>query len=241
MRINNYSGRTKEKKLLYHQRPEVRKKKKAYDKIYHKTYYQNNKEIEKIKSKRYYHEHREKIKTSMKEYVKIYYKKHKDKIKEYYSKQDIIAHRKKYMKDYKQKPEVKIRLKEYNHIYRQKVIFKKKKNIDYKKRYNNDNPFNLQTRLRRLLNYSFRRYLITGKIMTSIKYGIDYKAIIEHLKPFPENIKEYHIDHIIPLSRFDFNNIEHINKAFTPTNHQWLTIKQNIEKGNKLIMPHVYK
>ena len=89
--------------------------------------------------------------------------------------------------------------------------------------------------------YDPGRYSITGKQYTSVKYGINFTEIIEHLKPFPKDIKNYQIDHIIPLSLFDFNNPVHIKKAFAPSNHQWLTKIENISKGNKLIMPHVHK
>ena len=101
-----------------------------------------------------------------------------------------------------------------------------------------DFPFRLAKNLRTLFINTLRTYLVTGKIKPSCEYGIDYKAIIEHLKPFPKDIENYHIDHIIPLSLFDFNNPQQIKIAFAPTNHQWLTIKENLEKGNRLVMPH---
>ena len=69
---------------------------------------------------------------------------------------------------------------------------------------------------------------------------MDYRAIIESLKPFPKNLSEYHIDHIRPLCSFNFikkdgsTNLEEIKKAFAPENHQWLTAEENIEKGSKL-------
>ena len=65
--------------------------------------------------------------------------------------------------------------------------------------------------------------------------GIDYEKIIEYLKPFPKDFLEnYQIDHIIPLSKFDFNKAEDIKECFKPKNHQVLTIKQNQSKGSKL-------
>ncbi len=35
--------------------------------------------------------------------------------------------------------------------------------------------------------------------MSSKKYGIPWEKVIEGLKPFPENIKEFEIDYIKPL------------------------------------------
>ena len=57
--------------------------------------------------------------------------------------------------------------------------------------------------------------------------------IIEHLKPFPKDLSKFHIDHIKPLCSFDLTDFEQIKMAFTPENHQWLTIKQNLSKGGR--------
>ena len=98
--------------------------------------------------------------------------------------------------------------------------------------------FHIACNLRSYLYITLKRYSKTGKAKSTCKYGINLKAIIEHLKPFPKDIKNYHVDHIIPLSLFDFNKPRHIKRAFAPQNHQWLTIKQNLEKNNRLVMPH---
>ena len=51
---------------------------------------------------------------------------------------------------------------------------------------------------------------------------MEYEAIINHLKPIPEDIRKYHIDHIKPLCSFNFinkdgsSNPEEIKKAFAP-------------------------
>lgn len=100
-------------------------------------------------------------------------------------------------------------------------------------RLKNDKNFLVTKRLRYYVRIAFNRYSKTGKIRKSKLYGISYEKIIEHLKPFPENIKEYHIDHIIPLSAFDLNNPVHILAAFSPENHQWLKAKDNISKNAK--------
>jgi hypothetical protein len=72
----------------------------------------------------------------------------------------------------------------------------------------------------------------TGKIKKSKEYGIDYGAIIEHLGPCPGKREDYHIDHIFPLSAFDFNNLEHIKLACAPENHQWLLAINNLRKSD---------
>lgn len=88
-------------------------------------------------------------------------------------------------------------------------------------------------RLRSRVRSAFKTYIETKKYKKTDEYGINYKAIIKHLGSCPGNIEEYHIDHIIPISAFDFSNPEHIKAAFAPENHQWLKIEENLKKGNK--------
>lgn len=176
----------------------------------------------------------------MKSYMKEYYYKHnrKDYFKEYFHKEENKKKKDDYMKEYHSRPEVKEHKEEYRKEYISKPEKKLMVNKNGRERRKRDFKFKISCNLRCLLSNAFKLYSKTGKIMSSKKYGIDYKAIIEHLKPFPPNIKEYHIDHIIPLSLFDFNNPIHIKKAFLPHNHQWLKIKDNLEKNNRLVMPH---
>ncbi len=218
-------------------------------------------------NKEYYIEHKEKLLLQGKEYRE----RNKEKVKEYEEKRKHnlkrIKYKKKYMKEYHQSPKYKARKKEYCEKNRDKINEKAKeysqrseikvrrKEYDkktkgkirlrmrgyYNQRIKNDLNYHLICKLRVALYKAFKRFSNTGKIMTSKKYKIDYKAIIEHLKPFPKNIENYHIDHIIPLSLFDFNNPEHIKKAFLPQNHQFLTIQQNLEKNNRLVMPCAFK
>jgi len=128
--------------------------------------------------------------------------------------------------------------RERYHIMKLDPEWKKKKYESAKKcisrRYRKDKNFATAMRLRSLVYQNLRRYSDGGKVKPSKKYGIDYKKIIKHLEPLPEDIKLYHIDHIIPLSRFNLNNEEEIKSAFAPENHQWLLAKDNLSKGNKL-------
>lgn len=90
-----------------------------------------------------------------------------------------------------------------------------------------------EIRLRARLVHAFRDYSTKGKQRSSDEYGIDYIAIIHHLGPCPGNREEWHIDHIKPLSLFDFDDPEQIKQAFAPENHQWLLARDNLEKHNK--------
>jgi hypothetical protein len=100
----------------------------------------------------------------------------------------------------------------------------------------------IKKRLRNLLLINLKNYSKNGKTHISKKYGIDFEKIIEHLKPFPKDISKYHIDHIIPLSRFNLNNKNQIKIAFSPENHQWLLARENMSKKDKIIpRPEVLK
>jgi len=97
-----------------------------------------------------------------------------------------------------------------------------------------DSKYALRCRLRSRLDRVFKLYSTTGKTKPADEYGIDYTAIIEHLKPFPTHRHLFHIDHIIPLWSFDFDDPEQIKEAFAPKNHQWLLIEKNLKKGGRI-------
>jgi hypothetical protein len=60
---------------------------------------------------------------------------------------------------------------------------------------------------------------------------IDFDAIANSLGPSPGI--NYDIDHIIPVSLFDFNNPDHIKIAFAPENHRWLPRNIHRTRGFK--------
>ena len=97
----------------------------------------------------------------------------------------------------------------------------------------------MSCRLRMSLNHAFKKYTKTGKIMPSKKYGVDYKEIIEHLKPFPEDLSNYEIHHIRPLHTFNFTNkdgstdLKEVSKAFAPENHKLFTKEEHKEIHNQ--------
>jgi hypothetical protein len=206
------------------------------------TYYQKNKEIIKARNKLWKKNNRDKVLLNNKKY-KL---KHKEKIAAY-------------EKERQKRPEVKEKLRKntLNHYYRnrdkQLLVMKewRSKNKDwlfkwrkdnliskriYQRKYYSVNPNNIIIhRLRTRLYFILNHYTKTGKIMSSRKYGIDYAKIIEHLKPFPEDLSKYHVDHIIPLSSFDLTKPEQIKIAFAPENHQWLLEFDNLSKHNKLL------
>jgi len=180
--------------------------------------------------KRYYEKNKEKIKR----YLKGYYEKNKEKIKEnskknWHKNRDAnLVKAKRYYQSNRQR--MNNQSKEYQKNNKDKIK-------EYIREYNvnrrrEDKNFNLRHRLRTRLNIVFKKYG-EGKPFNATSYGVNYKRIIEHLKPFPKDIENYHIDHIKPLSSFDFTEGEQIKQAFSPENHQWLTIQQNLIKSNK--------
>ena len=101
--------------------------------------------------------------------------------------------------------------------------------------------FLIKMRLRTMLREKIKLYTKKGKLFSANKYGIDYNKIIESLKPFPENIKDYHIDHIRPLCSFDLTNPEQVKEAFEPSNLRWLTKLENLKKVSKDIKLSIHK
>jgi len=215
-----------------------------------KEYYQKNKENILKQQKEYSDENREKVRSTNRKS----YNKHKDKtIKkqlEYYhkNKKEISKKRKIYRgknkdkinkinKIYMSKPESKEKRRNYERSKKYRIGVNKR----IRKRKKIDKSFAIQTRLRRLVHLALQRELRGGKNGTSKRYGINYKKIIEHLKPFPKDLSKYEIDHIHPVVSFQFinkdgsTNFEEIKKAFAPENHQWLTIHENRKKSGKIL------
>ena len=220
-----------------------REKNKEKISIKRKKYYQENKERILQQEKEYRKEHPEK----RREYMKKYVEEHKEQRKEYAKKyreenKDKISEKnRKY--NLKNKEKIRKAKKGYEQRESSKMMRRKRDNERYRKKKNEyqnnkkkkDPNFAVQMRIRRLGLQAFGKFA-NGKIMKSRKYGIDYQAIIEHLKPFPEDLSKYHIDHIRPLCSFKFinedgtQNLEEIKKAFAPENHQWLLAEKNLKK-----------
>ena len=157
---------------------------------------------------------REKHRIFMKEYRKNneeWREKHRILQSKYKEKRKI------YIKEYFSRPVVKQRMRE-----RHKRLSK------------NDPNFAVADRLRRSLHHALTKYSNSGKIMSSKKYGINWEEIIESLKHFPKDIKNYEIDHIMPLCIFNLTDTREVQKAFSPENLRWLTKIENRRKGGRI-------
>lgn len=127
--------------------------------------------------------------------------------------------RSEYWKDYGKRPEFRAKIRERERLRRR-----------------SDVNFAIGERLRRSLHHAITKYSKTGKIMSSKKYGINWKIIIEGLKPFPKELKKFEIDHIIPLHTFNFTKDKEVKKAFSSSNLQWLLKEENRKKGGKILI-----
>lgn len=215
-----------------------------------RLYKQSHKEQIKEYNKKYRMDHREQIKEKEREYklrnrekinanARLWIMNNPQKRLEYNAKTREWA------KNNKEKKALMDKL--YREKYKEELNAKKKLYYQNKKReiieqhkiYNKnrgliDPTFKIKARLRRRVKGALDSYSINGKIKKSDEYGIQYNKIIEKLKPIPENKEIYHIDHIIPLCKFDLNKSEEIKKAFAPENHQWLLARENMLKGGRL-------
>lgn len=153
--------------------------------------------------------------------------------KEYYreNKEEILKKVKKRYEEVKNDENFKVAKRECGKKSYQKN--KERKRTYERVRSHTDEQYNILKRLRRRLNRALKDYSIAGKCKKSDEYGIDYQTICKHLGSCPGNRENYHIDHIKPLSSFDFNDLEQIKEAFAPENHQWLMAEENLQKGNR--------
>lgn len=96
-----------------------------------------------------------------------------------------------------------------------------------KQRCKEDYNFAIRTRLRKKVSKNIRN----GKMRNSLVSLINYEEISKHIGPPPRD--NYHIDHIFPLVAFDLTNEAHVQAAFSPKNHQWLSETHNCSKKDK--------
>ena len=47
----------------------------------------------------------------------------------------------------------------------------------------------------------------------------------------PGDLRDYEVDHVLPLAGFDLRDDEQVAKAFSVENHQWLSRGANRRKG----------
>jgi len=163
---------------------------------------------------------------------------------------------KEYMKLYRQAT------KKYKKQYR---IDNRDKIAEYRKQYLNNNcefirnnanqrfaikykidlKFNLNEKISSSIRYSLKGNKAGSKWESIVNYTLD--DLKNHLqKTLPQNYTwgdflqgKLHIDHIIPISAFNFSKLEHpdFKKCWALKNLRLLPAKENLIKGSKLFKP----
>ena len=148
-----------------------------------------------------------------------------------FNKKELIEYRKKYYKN--NKTIILINQARYNKNH------KKTRNIKLRNRYKIEPNYKLTVLLRTRLLKVLNRNTKTGSFIK------DLGCSVEELKQYLENqfkpgmtwenwsFKGWHIDHKIPLSKFDLTVRNQFIKAAHYTNLQPLWAKENLSKGNR--------
>ena len=96
---------------------------------------------------------------------------------------------------------------------------------------------NLRKRVREIIKRNQRKDFLSGP--GSKLFGCTSQQLRKYLeklfKPGMtwENYGKWHVDHIVPISKFNLKNPEERNKCFHYTNLQPLWAKENMMKGDK--------
>lgn len=105
-----------------------------------------------------------------------------------------------------------------------------------------DEPLDkIKRTIRGRIHYAYKAYNLKKNKNTVEYLGCDSKQYFYYLLNYnPEyNLnnygKEWHIDHVIPLSKFDLNDEENKSIAFNWRNTMPLSKKENLAKNNKII------
>ncbi len=211
----------KEHREEYNQSIEFKERMRKYQKEY------RQRPEFKAKKKEYYQ--RPKVKERVRKYMREYYKNNKKTylgyIKKYQTSKKGIKKIKEYMKEYNQRQGVKERRRKYMREL-MKDESHRLKHLFYKRLRRTVNSFHKYGRLR--LNNLHVNYYLEN-------YGVNFEKITMKLRPLPKDIKNYEIDHIIPLSKFDFTKKGDIKKAYSPSNIRLILSQENRKKGNRLI------
>ena len=159
----------------------------------------------------------------------------------YISKEENRIKRNEYNKKRRQKKEYKINFNIYRKEYRKKDYVKERRNEYRRNRKKNDLEYKLKSDLRsRISSFIQHKNISTDKSLTENIEKI-IKCQKKHLLNWFEynididNLNEYHIDHVRPLSKFKINEYEDIIKS--NCNH-WMNLlpvepQYNLSKNNR--------
>src|ERR1035437_2502360 len=112
--------------------------------------------------------------------------------------------------------------------YKKKVTATKTKYVsDRKKR---DPIYALTCSLRYKIRLYFKWFSTHGKQLSCAKYGICIKGIVSHVGARPGG--DYDLDHIIPVSAFNWDIPGDIINVNNPHNFRWIIKKENKDKSD---------
>jgi len=210
-----------------------------------RLYRLNNKDKCQQYNKQYYLDNKNKIKNN----VKLYQENNKEYClkfrKEYYqnNKEKIIIKNKEWRMNNPEKIKLnRISPEERRKKRKENIESARKKGREYvSKRKKLEPEYKLKATISHLFYYSITVNNLT-KNKELMKYtGISYSDYINHFKiNYPiefDGLSEkgkYHIDHIIPVSAYDFTNGEEIKKCWMPENLRIITASENLLKRDKL-------
>jgi hypothetical protein len=202
------------------------------------------KKIRNEKTKNYYK------KTNRIKYVQEYNQKYKEKIKEYKT-----LHREKNIDRYKELARIRYEKYKQNPDFlkiraERKEAYKKRRNELEREKYKNDPIAKLKIKIYASLHRALKNSKNSETNYSSLEY---LGCTIEEFKKYIENqfekgmtwnnnkphktghIKKFwHLDHIIPLSSIDSNNIQHLKKVTHYTNYKPVWAEYNMKKYNKI-------
>lgn len=164
-----------------------------------------------------------KCKSCMNSDVQIYQKTNKKKIADYQKRYQKKDKYKEYKKEYR---------KQYNAIHRSERA------AQVKERRNSDINFKLTHALRRRLTSAIKRNQRTGSAVRDLGCSIEEFKVYLSLSFQPgmswKNYGKWHIDHKMPLSKFDLTKRKELLKACHYTNLQPLWAIDNLKKGDRI-------
>jgi hypothetical protein len=117
--------------------------------------------------------------------------------------------------------------------YNQDVDYRKKRarQIQNRKYYlrKTDLPYNLRFKISQRIRHLAKNGKCSKKLL--VEYNIDANEIIKKIGLKPGD--DYHLDHIIPVSAFDHNDLFEVWCCWNYRNLQWMLAKENISKKDK--------
>lgn len=183
-----------------------------------KEYNMKNKANIQLKNKEYYENNKANLLIKNSEYRIL-------------NKEQILVQR----QQYRNKEDVKLHVKEKNKEY---LPIKKEK---IKERRKNDEFFRLSEILRSKFNRAIKRNKYSeflGCDLQFLRCWIEYRFKSD--MNWDNLGKLWHIDHILPINRFDFTNNSDIKICFHWTNLQPLYATENISKSDKIYFHHYF-